>query len=752
METNSKQYEKHSFKSFLDKYHVLIPMVQRDYAQGRTTEDVNRVRNRFLEAIEGYLTQPGPNYEVMKLDFVYGETEKIWSKIYVDKLESFVVTPLDGQQRLTTLYLLHWYAAKKENIAPVDYSFLKNFTYDIRPSSRDFCNHLMDFTPSMNESIKMQLIDQNWFMGAWLNDPTILSMLVMLDAIREKFSNISNLWKILTGAEERIVFYFLPLSDNGFSDELYIKMNSRGKKLTAFEHFKAEYEDLYERDSEDAMTINHKFDVEWADILFPYRDNEGIVDKEFMRYFFYVSHILCYLQSVEKSNDEFELIKTLYNDSPNADENKIYLEKAFDCWHSVMVEYNSIDEFFNRFLSNASYEVGKVATYKALTEYRGSQNFFHACVKLYQVNNNFSYSDFLFLYGIITYLINKNDITECDFIIRLRVLRNLIWNSNSGEIRGDADFMKDLLNEVSTLILTGNINKELRHRFNGFQEEEEVEKQNKKKDMSIDELNNLYMFEDHPLIYGYVSGLRYENLNLVETFYSVFEKANYNMIHQAMISIDDYRQKDYNRYYMGNSNRSTWTQLLHKSRNRDNFEKTMNVLCDLLNRVKNGKSIESIIQSYISKQEIENKFQWRYYFAKYPEMLRGADGELTWHDNNNYVCVALNKHQFNGQHWNPYLNVIFNRLSEKLSEKYKEPVLSLGNYGEKLGILHPVSSVASVGYGFIYFSQENSETWTIKQDIDGVDEIDRIKFAIEKISALVQHHYHIQLQLNNLTT
>ena len=114
MATNNKQYERHTFYSFLNKYHVSIPMVQRDYAQGRTSVDVNRVRNRFLDAIKGYLVQPADNYETMKMDFVYGEKENVWSNTEAGKPDRIIVTPLDGQQRLTTLYLLHWYAAKRE--------------------------------------------------------------------------------------------------------------------------------------------------------------------------------------------------------------------------------------------------------------------------------------------------------------------------------------------------------------------------------------------------------------------------------------------------------------------------------------------------------------------------------------------------------------------------------------------------------------------------------------------------------------
>ena len=718
-------------------------MVQRDYAQGRTTDDVTRVRNRFLDAIKSYLVKSEDDNDVMKMDFIYGEKELVWSTTTANKLEKIIVTPLDGQQRLTTLYLLHWYAAKKGVVEASNYEFLNNFTYDIRPSSRDFCSHLLQYVPDWSLSFHDQLVDQNWFMGEWLNDPTVIGMLVMLDSINDKFGNIANLWEILTGEKARIVFYFLPLSENGLSDELYIKMNSRGKKLTAFEHFKAEYEDLYEKDSDEARTVNHKFDVEWADTFFPYRNQDDIVDNEFMKYFFYVSHILCYEQGIKKSNDEFELIKLVYSDSPNAVANRNYLEDAFDCWYRVMKDYGSIDNFFAKYLSGFTYEKGKVTTFKSVYEYFDTQNFFHACVKLYQVNNNFSYSDFLFLYGIITYLINKDAIKEDEFIDRLRTLRNLIWNSNSGEIRGDADYMKDMLCEVKDLMLAGVINKELSHKFNGIQIDEEIEKKEKKQEIDIE---NLHKFEDHPLIYGYASGLGYDNLGLVDTFVSLFDSTpEFVKIHRAMLAIDNYMQTDSSRYYMGNHNRSTWSQLLHKSRNRNNFEKTMAVLRMLLQRIKNGESLDIIINKYLSEKEEEQTFDWRYYFVKYPDMLRGADGELTWDDSNDYICTTLNKHQFNGQHWNPFLNVIYQNLSDKLRDKDGNEIIRLENYGDDLNILKPIASIGTTGTGFIYYHQDTSQPWDVEQE-NSLDKVDRVAFAITKIKKIVQENLNERTQ------
>jgi len=159
-------------------------------------------------------------------------------------------------------------------------------------------------------------------------------------------------------------------------------------------------------------------------------------------------------------------------------------------------------------------------------------------------------------------------------------------------------------------------------------------------------------------------------------------------IHRAMLSIGDYRQKDSIRYYMGNANRSTWSRLLHKSKNRDCFEeKTMPILRTLLLRLQKGESLDGIINNYLLREEEDKKYDWRYYFVKYPEMLRGAEGELTW-ESNNYLCTTLNKHQFNGQHWNPFLNVIFMKLDKEFNHH-----LVLGNYGENLTILNPVSSL-----------------------------------------------------------
>src|SRR5690348_1184106 len=74
---------------------IEIPIIQRDYAQGRDSLAVARIRSNFLDVLHGALTTETP----VSLDFVYGD------------VVNGTLRPLDGQQRLTTLFLLHWYLA-----------------------------------------------------------------------------------------------------------------------------------------------------------------------------------------------------------------------------------------------------------------------------------------------------------------------------------------------------------------------------------------------------------------------------------------------------------------------------------------------------------------------------------------------------------------------------------------------------------------------------------------------------------------
>jgi hypothetical protein len=246
---------------------IEIPIIQRDYAQGRQDDVVPRIRGNFLAVLYGALTEGKP----VSLDFVYGE------------VTGGTLTPLDGQQRLTTLFLLHWYIAARAGIQGDGSEFLRSFTYKTRYSSRDFCSKLVEHPPTFPiDCLSHWIRDQSWFVSAWRHDSTIQSMLVVLDDIHKLFkdSDCVVAWRRLGDVQNpAIVFHVLPIKDMGLTDDLYIKMNSRGKPLTEFEHFKANFEKII-RD----VSIDHynefirKIDNNWADLLWPLRGDDDIID------------------------------------------------------------------------------------------------------------------------------------------------------------------------------------------------------------------------------------------------------------------------------------------------------------------------------------------------------------------------------------------------------------------------------------------------------------------------------------------
>ncbi len=262
-------------------YSILIPAIQRDYAQGRTTATATKIRKDFVEELKDYLLD-GTSHS---LDFIYGYGK---GKFFI---------PLDGQQRLTTLWLLHLYLGCMTNRSKQISTFV--FNYETRDSSARFCEKLLEnagklLTPDMllknKEDSKPKpgkiIKDEGWWFTNWSDDPTISGMLTMLDEIDAQFydANSNNYTTIIEAGDnlfnqmkKPIVFQFMPLSDFHDIDDLYIKMNARGLPLTSFEIFKSKLIEDVERefDSESQKNFKSNIDVVWSDVLWKYRNNNA---------------------------------------------------------------------------------------------------------------------------------------------------------------------------------------------------------------------------------------------------------------------------------------------------------------------------------------------------------------------------------------------------------------------------------------------------------------------------------------------
>ena len=295
-----------TFWELLNRVNIEVPIIQRDYAQGRIGKE--NLRKRFLDSIKLALDDK----HQLKLDFVYGSVVN----------NKFL--PLDGQQRLTTLWLVHWYIALRAGELNSNCEILKRFSYETRISSREFCENLclcknFDNIKS-GDKVVPYITNSTWFYASWHQDPTIKAMLNMLggtniensqnediiDGIEELFSGCSieqfkQYWEGLT-KKKPILFSYLHLKDFGLSDDLYIKMNARGKALTPFENFKADLIDYIRRQADENQDsewpnflcpnvgVPKKLDTDWMNIFWKNREGRMTVDEIyfiFMNRFFW---------------------------------------------------------------------------------------------------------------------------------------------------------------------------------------------------------------------------------------------------------------------------------------------------------------------------------------------------------------------------------------------------------------------------------------------------------------------------------
>ena len=625
---------------------IMIPLIQRDYAQGREQPDVSRIRKRFLNSLKEAVLR-----ESICLDFVYGDID-----------DSGVLTLLDGQQRITTLFLLHWYAAKREKVSEQESSFLSRFTYETRPSSREFCKKLFSFSPDLwTNSLGKQIVDQSWFPLGWKDDPTIKSMLVMIDEINKEFSGVHDLWKALT-TDKKIQFYFLPIKNMGLTDELYIKMNSRGKPLTAFEHFKAELErEIRMADEKVAEEFERKIDVEWTDFLWNYKKGDCLIDGLFLNYFRFICDIICYengLSPQGRKCDEFSLIEAYFSHGlSNQLKNIEFMMKAIDCFCDLKIDVKK--ELFEKHLSTES--LSKKARVS------GNVDLLDHCFADYADPNtgrrsySFPLGQVVLLYGFLQYALNYSSISEEQFNERIRIINNLVSNSQDEMIENR---MPAILIQTKSIIVDGTItmgSDSLGSNFNVYQLEEEIAKQQWRV-QNPDKVESLNLLENNNLLQGQISVIGLENYGVFDRFGEAFS-CDRDLVSCALLTFGDYSrvEKEWRYTFGTKSNETPWRFLFRKNASAVGFERTKTALVSLLkskDHIDNAY-LRSLIEEYLKKCEKDREFDWRYYFIKYDVFRPDKYGKYWIERSNPYnITVMVTQSNISENSYQPFLKAI----------------------------------------------------------------------------------------------
>lgn len=300
---------------------IKIPMIQRDYVQGLDEKKLVP----FLNTLINILSQQSETQQIetLSLNFIYGNIN-----------EDGVFEPTDGQQRLTTLALLTFYIycrqKESDNNKTLNNPF-KLITYATRQSAKKFCELLAkdEFKDKFDNSVvPSNVIKENpKYFSEYDEDTTISAMLKTLDNIHELIGkkDINNLAKNIS----MINFQIFPMESFKLSDDLYIKMNGRGKQLASFDNFKADYfkwlEEVCNNDNIDNLipnsiesdkykklaTLKRKFNTDYIYIFWDYafensKDTSEAPDPEKLFFRFINRFIVGKYLLIGKNDEDFE--------------------------------------------------------------------------------------------------------------------------------------------------------------------------------------------------------------------------------------------------------------------------------------------------------------------------------------------------------------------------------------------------------------------------------------------------------------
>lgn len=728
---------------------IEIPLIQRDYAQGRESKAIDEIRKNFIDVLHSAVAgeEPAP----VDLDFVYGE------------VKSGVLEPLDGQQRLTTLFLLHWYLASRAGELCTTQAWAK-FTYATRPSARLFCERLVTTTlPDTVEQPSSWVIDQPWYLFVWRHDPTIQSMLVMLDAIHLRFrtADAKMAWeRLVDPIEPAVSFLLLAPSDMGSAADLYIKMNSRGKPLTEFENFKAHFEKSIES-TERAKEFAENVDGAWSDLLWGFRGDDDLVDDEFMRYIGYVTELCEWLDPDIEVPERLERLshrteRVFGGVNPRRTESLDFLFKAFDVWVG-----RDVEGFFNGlFRGTTERQVGFEADRVALFFRDQRINLFDASCRTFGDTSGrtrvFTFGQSLLLFAALRHLMYETDAIRA----RIRSVRNLI-EASTNELR--VDRMPRLLRDVERLVRDGAL-AEI-DSFNKQQVEDELLKQ-EFLDAHPELTESLHRLEDHHLLRGSIGAFELEPTKFdarSDAFLGLMsEPDSWFAATGALLAVGEYQRTTNNRKFQfgTGSNRfeNAWRELLTGG-DREALSATRSALAKLLDAIDGNDLTSTLVavqSEWLAQREAELFLDWRYYMVKYTAMREGGSG--TYYSQGGALGYSLcmlrgGTSTLNSKYRDPYLLAIWRNLGNPLDvddpwftgHETIPRWLRLARSGVRIRSVptgFEVSEPALDDFAELYGSLRGelgmSEGGIIEiKQMDGIDTVDRIAIGTEIVRRLL---------------
>jgi hypothetical protein len=327
-----KYLEELSVQQLAGKYNFIVPEIQREYVWGNndynildkfftdikeaikenTTNEEDAVQIKVLEKtleradekdkdsikniIDTYLSKKDLNIGFLYSYRPYYNYNDVTNDVYL----------IDGQQRLTTLFLALFYFSLKEvnnyedfqNLIRYDAKTEKiGFDYRVRTLTHNFLIDLVNNCRSLNDLENIR--SRNWFLADYSNDVTIKAMLGTIEKLDEHFKNDNT--EYYQFAKKQIRFWHFKTEETSQGEELYITMNSRGQQLADNETIRAK---LFENEKVKANQIEWgaKWEI-WQDFFWKNREKNGNADSGLNQFLRWVNIIECLSTKNFKTRD-----------------------------------------------------------------------------------------------------------------------------------------------------------------------------------------------------------------------------------------------------------------------------------------------------------------------------------------------------------------------------------------------------------------------------------------------------------------
>lgn len=262
-----------SVGSLISDYNLIVPEIQREYVWGNNHNNVLtsffadikdgleaikpvhqqlQAASKFLsenlshadagiqEVLTALIAQIKVEPAELNIGFLYSYRPEYY--VFNDRNEDVYL--IDGQQRFTTLFLMLFYFAIKEERKSEFLTLFRfdgisehiAFDYRVRSLTHNFIVDLLSRTDVIDDLI--QTTNKKWFLANYQGDPTIRSMIEgLFRTLHQSF--LTDDRKYYDFVRDRIKFWHFKTEETSQGEELYITMNSRGQQLADNETLRA---------------------------------------------------------------------------------------------------------------------------------------------------------------------------------------------------------------------------------------------------------------------------------------------------------------------------------------------------------------------------------------------------------------------------------------------------------------------------------------------------------------------------------